>query len=495
MLALNERNLARLANGRVRLPAYVRRGLKRGIVHIGVGGFHRAHQAVYTDEVIAAGGREWGVLGAGILPQDARMRDALLPQDCLYSVLSKGRSGSEARVIGSLVEYCYGGASTAGVLEAMGAEDTRIISLTVTEEGYCYTPETRELDRNNSGVAHDLEIPGEPVTAVGCVTEALEQVRLRGATPPTILSCDNVPHNGDVLRRLVMELASSRRVELARFVERSVAFPNTMVDRITPITTNEHREELRREYGIDDAWPVVCEDFRQWIVEDRFTRGRPDWTIGGARFVADVVPYERMKIRLLNGAHMALSHLAYLAGHRDVDRAMADPDILAFVAGFIDEAMPTVGTVPGMDLGEYGKTLLERFANAAIRDQVLRLTMDSSKKIPNMLLLTLVDLLEAGGPAPHIAFANAAWIRFSSGTDEGGKQIPVEDRQAARLQEAAAQCAVDARPFLSLAGIFPERVAAHAAYAARVSGYLRDMRAHGVRRTLRRFIEDKGRKT
>ncbi len=491
MVKLSDGNLARLAGGKVVLPGYERRGLKRGIVHIGVGGFHRAHQAVYTDEALAAGAREWGIVGAGIQERDAAMRDALLSQDCLYTVLSKGSRGAEARVIGSMVEYRYGGQSTASVVDAMSGQDTRIISLTVTEDGYCYDSR-RELDRLNPGVVHDLAHPTRPVTVIGCIAEALDRVRRRRGAPPTIVSCDNLPHNGEMLRRLVLAFAAERDRDLARFVEADVLFPNTMVDRITPITRDEHREELARDYGVVDAWPVVCEDFRQWFVEDRFTRGRPDWTIGGASFVPSVIPYERMKIRLLNGAHMALSHMAYLAGYRDVDQAMADPQVRAFVVGFMEEATPTVGAVPGVDLAQYKATLVERFSNQAIRDQVYRLTMDSSNRIPNMLLLTLVDLLDAGQPAPHIAFSNAAWIRFATAVDESGAPIAVDDRQAERMREAAVRSVDDARPFLSLEGIFPERVARDQRYVDRVSGYLRDIRGNGVRAALGRFLRQQG---
>ena len=490
MIELNAANLTRL-DKRIRIPCYDRSRLVRGIVHLGVGGFHRAHQALYTDEVLSHGDQAWGIVGAGILKQDRRMRDVLMSQDCLYTVVAKGSAGIDVSVVGSIVEYRYGGDSTACVIDALCAVDTRIISLTVTEEGYCYEPDSRQLDMKHPGIVHDLGLPNRPVTIIGCLAEALDRVRRAGRTPPTVMSCDNVPHNGSVLRRLVLDFAAERDPDLAGFIEEQVLFPNTMVDRITPMTTDVQREELKREYGLADAWPVFCEDFRQWIIEDSFTRGRPDWSSVGVQFTSDVAPYERMKIRMLNGAHMALSHLAYLAGYRDVDRAMADPDILTFVDGFIREASPTVGSVPGMDLDDYRRSLLGRFANSAIHDQVFRLTMDSSRKIPNMLLPTLVDLLESGAPADHIAFANAAWIRFSTGTDETGASIPVDDQQAGRLREAALSCARDARPFLSLAGIFPGSIVADRGYLKKVSGYLEEIRRSGAKQALAQFISQR----
>jgi mannitol 2-dehydrogenase len=441
--------------------------------------------------VLSDGDASWGITGVGILERDGKMYEALKPQDYLYTLVAKGVSKTELRVVGSIIHYVYGAKEIGSVLKKMSDASTRIISLTVTEEGYCYNSETREIDMDHPGIIHDLKNPDSPITIIGCLAKTLSVMKTSQRTAPTILSCDNIPHNGEVLKKILVDFSHQYDPDLSRFIEEKVCFPCTMVDRITPMTTKENKLELETEYGLHDNWPVFCEEFRQWIIEDNFSLGAPDWTIGGAQFVSDVIPYENMKIRMLNGAHMALSHCAFLAGFKEVREAMGNRAFLQFVKGFLNEVIPTVGIVPGVDLNKYAESLIERFSNPALRDQIFRLTIDSSKKIPNMLHLSLQDLLEDGKKARHIAFANAAWIKFSEGSDESGGQIPIEDSQAERLKQAADECRSNAVPFLSLKGIFPRVAVEDHVYVRRVSLYLHEIRKYGVRKALDDFLNKK----
>ncbi|TVQ18608.1 MAG: mannitol dehydrogenase family protein [Spirochaetaceae bacterium] len=484
---LGDRRLAEL-DPRVHVPGYERKKATASICHIGVGGFHRAHQAACTDAVLASGDLAWAICGVGITPNDAAMESALVAQDLLYTLVARDRNTIDVRVIGSIVEYHLAAGSPAAVLSRLASPETRIITLTVTENAYCFRGDTGELDFDNPGIQADLRSPRAPTTVIGYLTEVLSTLRSERRQPPTILSCDNLPHNGSRLKRLVMSYARELDPSLATYVEQEVSFPCTMVDRITPATREEDTAFLRSEYGIVDTWPVFCETFCQWIIEDSFSRGRPDWSTFGARFVPDVVPYELMKIRLLNGTHSALSYMSYLLGHRDVDRAMADSDVLAFVRGYMNELRPTVGDVPGIDLDEYTATLVERFSNSAIRDQVSRLAIDGSRKIPNSVADPLREMLIAGLPTGHIAFAIAAWIRYLWGSDEAGEPIEIVDPYAERIRAVAARCRTDALPFLSLREIFPPEVAANARFVTMVSRYLERIAGKGTRQSLRDFL-------
>lgn len=490
-VSLSNASLARFG-GEFALPAYDRSRVKPAIVHFGVGGFHRAHQAVYTDEVLASGDLDWGIRGAGITAGDRRMQQALSPQDYLYSVVARDTEGEERRVVGSIVDYLLAIEDAEPLLSAMSDESTRIISMTITENGYCYRPENIELDLDNPAVADDLRLNGgggRPSTVYGYLRTTLSRVRERGGRPPTILSCDNLPQNGDRLRRLFLQFLDNVDRDLRAYVEQEVEFPNCMVDRITPITTDDQRRWLESEHGMTDRWPIFCERFRQWVIEDRFPAGRPDWSVAGATFVSDVVPFERMKIRLLNGSHSALGYVSYLLGHRRVDLAMADTDVAAFVRAYMDQIRPTVGTVPGIDLNDYEDSLLARFANPAIADQVLRLAQDGSKKIPNMILEPLSELTHGTGEFGFAAFALAAWIRFLEGSDESGEGIPIDDPQGEALQHAAlATRSGDVAAFFAARSLFPPELAGSETLKAAVAGHLAAIRTGGMRAALRSLL-------
>jgi len=487
---LGNDTVARLAP-EVAVPRYERKNVRPSIIHFGVGGFHRAHQAVYTDDVLAAGDLGWGIRGAGITAFDLRMNGALSPQNFLYTVVARDTEGEDVRVVGSIVDFLLGTDDPTTLVGAMSDESTRIISMTITENGYCYRPENVDLDFDNPGVKNDIAGGKQIKTIYGCLRAALTEIRKRGAQAPTILSCDNLPQNGDRLRKLFLQFLERVDPGLRGFVETGVEFPNCMVDRITPITTDDQRTQLSEQFGIIDEWPVYCERFRQWVIEDRFPKGRPDWSVAGATFVSDVVPFERMKIRLLNGSHSALGYVGYMMGFRRVDIAMADPDVRSFVRAYMDEITPTVGSVPGMDLEKYKDSLIERFSNPAISDQILRLAQDGSKKIPNMILEPVGEILAEHRATPFASFALASWIRFLEGTDEQNKEIPIDDPIASALRDAARLSSnADVTPFFALKSVFPPEIAASEALRKSVAACLSDMHRSGVRSAVRRLLKN-----
>jgi mannitol-1-phosphate/altronate dehydrogenase len=311
-------------NGRVQTPTYDRKRLLPSIVHLGVGGFHRAHQAVYLDDLAAMGG-EWGEHGVGLLPQDRRMAEALVPQQGLYTVLIRSADGDRARVIGSMIDYLFAPEQPEAVLGALAAASTHVVTMTITEGGYNVNETTGRFDAATEAVQADLAHPDSPATAFGYLAEALDRRRQAGIPAFTLLSCDNVQGNGHITQTALVSFARLRDDALANWIEQHVAFPNSMVDRITPQTTDVERELVAREFGIADRWPVVTEPFRQWIVEDVFSDGRPALEEVGVQMVGEVHPYETMKLRLLNASHSAMGYLGYVAGYRTADAVMADP--------------------------------------------------------------------------------------------------------------------------------------------------------------------------
>ncbi len=476
---------------RLPVPTYHRGLLVPRMLHIGVGGFHRAHFAAYTDELLSKGTSDWCIHGVGLTPGDERMAATMRAQDGLYTLIARGANDEEARVVGSITDYFHAPDGTAALCRRAAEHDYRVVSLTVTENGYHYTGDDRHLDVDHPAIARDLRSPDNPTTAVGVLVR-IAQLRLEaGRALPTFLSCDNIPHNGSTLRRIVLSYARAVDPDVAVELERSGRFPNSMVDRITPATTEADREYVTDRWGVADAWPVVCEDFRQWYVEDDFAEGRPDWSEVGAVFVSDVTPFEQMKIRLLNGSHSALAYLSYLMGFRNVDKAMADDEVRTFVRRYMTEIEPTVGVVPGVDLGEYQAQLVERFANPAVSDQVIRLTEDGSRKIPNMMLEPVGELSQAGAGYDHAAFAIAAWIRFLGGADDAGGEIEVRDPDAEKLTEAAQRCEDTVDPFIALASVFPERLRTDPIFVGSVERWFRTIRERGTRSALQQLLAER----
>ncbi len=437
-MRLSAANLDRLG-GNVERPAYDRAAVRVGIVHLGVGGFHRAHQAMYLDRLMNAGeALDFGICGVGILPGDRHMRDVMRDQDCLYSLVERAPDGStSARVIGSMVRYLYGPDGPEAVLDALTDPATRIVSLTVTEGGYCLDPVTSAFDPTNAAVQHDLHSDEAPHTAFAYLVEALARRRALGHAPFTVVSCDNLPGNGRIARGSVAGFAALRDRELAAWIRATVPFPNSMVDRITPATTDADREGFARQVGWRDEWPVFCEPFVQWVLEDQFADGRPPLGDAGVQLVEHAGPYEVLKLRLLNAGHQALGYLGYLAGHRFVHDAAADPLIAQFYLGYAEEVRPTLPAVEGVDVTAYRDELIARFANPYVGDSLERICAYSSDRIPKFVLPAVHENLASGRAVRFAATLVAAWARFCEGRDEQGAPIELVDPLADQLRERA----------------------------------------------------------
>jgi mannitol 2-dehydrogenase len=424
----------------VAVPGYDRAQVRVGIVHFGVGGFHRAHEAMYLDRLMNEGkALDWGICGVGVMPADQRMKTVMDAQNGLYTLVIKHADGSyEPRVIGSIIEYLYAPDDVEAVLEKMASPEVRIVSLTVTEGGYNFHHVTGEFNVDNPDVQHDLADGAVPKTSFGLVTEALARRKARGIAPFTVMSCDNIQGNGDVAKAMFTAYARRKNAGLGDWMISHVKFPNSMVDRITPVTTDADRDEVKQRFGIDDAWPVVCEPFTQWVLEDHFNQGRPSFEDVGVQIVDEVMPYELMKLRLLNASHQALTYFGYLAGYRYAHEVCQDPLFEAFLLGYmVEEGSPTLLPVPGVDLDLYRRTLIERFANPQIRDTLARLCAESSDRIPKWLVPVIRHQLEHGGEIRRSAAVVASWARYDEGTDERGEPIEIVDRLKDQLQAIA----------------------------------------------------------
>jgi mannitol 2-dehydrogenase len=450
MTSLTEKTLSEL-NPEVALPRYDRGDVTTGIVHIGVGNFHRSHQAMYIDTLMNGGAAlDWGIFGIGLQPSNVAMRDALAAQDNLYTLVLRHADGSwDARVIGSLTGYLFAPDDPEAAIEKMAAPATRIVSLTVTEGGYNLDAVTGEFNPADPAVQADLGPGAVPRTFFGLVTEALARRRARGLPAFTVLSCDNIQGNGHLSRRAFTAFARLRDPGLADWITREVRFPNCMVDRITPKTTDEDRAELSRRFGIEDRWPVLCEPFTQWVLEDDFADGRPPLEDAGVQIVPDVEPYELMKLRLLNASHQALCYPGHLVGYRFVHEVTTDPLFARFLLDYMTaEAIPTLRPVPGVDLSGYAHQLIERFSNPEVRDTVARLCSNGSDCIPKFLLPVIRAQLAAGGPVTRSAAVVASWARYAEGTDENGEPHELDDDLAVPLQAAARRQRQDPAAFL-----------------------------------------------
>jgi len=435
-LRLSNASLDRLP-GQIGRPKYDRSGIRPGIVHLGIGAFHRAHQAVVIDDLLAQGASDWGIVGASLRSSDTH--DALAPQDCLYTVAIRSGAGAAHRVIGSVLETVVARANPVQLIARMAEPATRIVSLTITEKGYCHTPQTGELDEQHPDIVHDLTNPEASRSAAGFLVAALSRRREAGVVPFTVLSCDNLSANGRAVRRIVTQFASLRSRELGKWIEDEVAFPSTMVDRIVPETTDADRAAVASALGMTDAWPVITEPFTQWIVEDNFAAGRPDFAAAGVQLVADVTPFEHMKLRLLNASHSALAYLGYLAGYETIAAAMANDRFAAFARQVMEDAAPTLAMPAGTDLAAYIASLLRRFANPALHHRTWQIAMDGSQKLPQRLLGTMQDRLRRGMPIDAHALAVAGWMRYVTACDEQGRAIDVRDPMAVELAALAKQ--------------------------------------------------------
>ncbi len=478
-------------------PRYDRAAVRPGIVHLGVGGFHRSHQALYVDRLLESGqATEWGICGVGVLPGDRRMAAVMAAQDCLYTLVVKHPDGFlDARVVGSVVEYLFAPDDPEAVVERMAAETTRIVSLTITEGGYNTSAATGEFDAEAPDVVADLRPGAAPRTSFGLVAEALARRRARSLPPFAVVSCDNIPHNGDLARRSFAAFAALRDPELGEWMAAEVAFPNSMVDRITPVTTDADRAELVHRFGVDDAWPVVCEPWTQWVLEDAFPGGRPPLEDVGVQLVADVAPYELMKLRLLNAGHQVLAHLGRLAGLEYVHEACQDPLFREFLRGYLDEeATPTLAPVPGIDLRRYKADLVGRFANPQVRDTLDRIRENASDRVPQFLLPVLRDNLTRGGEIRRSAAVLAGWARAAEGADDAGLPLALVDPRATELGARADRQAAEPLAFLADPDVFGD-LASDERFAAAYREALTSLRTRGARATVQRLVDPPRRRT
>ena len=490
MTELNARTLADLGRA-VPVPGYDRSQVRTGIVHFGVGGFHRAHQAMYVDRLMNDGkALDWGICGVGTMPPDQRMRDVLQAQDGLYTLVVKHPDGTlEPRVIGSITDCLYVPDDPEAVLARMTDPATRIVSLTITEGGYHVNQVTGLFDPDNPGIQHDLGAGAVPESAFGLVVEGLARRRAAGVPAYTVMSCDNIPGNGDVARRMLTSYARLKDPELADWILTEVRFPNSMVDRITPVTAAADREALALLFGVEDAWPVVCEPFTQWVLQDEFGGERPPFEDVGVQLVSDVEPYELMKLRLLNASHQALAYLGYLAGYRYAHEVCVDPLFVKFLLGYMDdEGTPTLQPVPGVDLASYKQQLIERFANPEVRDTLARLCAESSDRIPKWLLPVVREQLAAGRGIEHATLVVAAWARYAEGVDEQGQPIEVVDRLRDVLMARAKRNRDDPLVFVSDPDLFGD-LASEPRFVSAYTAALSSLHTRGARETIKALVE------
>ncbi|WP_425100896.1 mannitol dehydrogenase family protein [Tropicibacter sp. S64] len=464
----------------VQRPGYERNAHGPGIVHIGLGAFHKAHQAVYTDDALAAAGGDWRIIGVSLRSLEPTAE--LAPQKGLYTVIEHSAAGSTARVIGSLAAALCLRTDRQQVLDALTAPTTRIVTITVTEKGYGLDRTTGGIDKSHPAIAADLAAPDNPQGLAGLLVWALGQRRARGIPPFTVLSCDNLPENGALTRSLLVDFARHAAPDLAPYIAAEVAFPSAMVDRITPARGEETLALAEAMIGRRDEAAVEAEAFRQWVIEDNFPTGRPAWEAGGAILTSQVRPYEEMKLRMLNGSHSMLAYTGFLAGHRYVRDVMADPALAALVQRHLRAAAGTLAPLPGVDFAVYAEDLAERFRNPHLGHEAYQIAMDGSEKMPQRIFGAAVDALEQGQPLAPFAFATAAWIRYTLGRTDAGEAYALRDPREALLRgpKDEAPGATVAR-VLALPGLCPQPLLNTPAWREAVTRDLRVMLEDGMR--------------
>ncbi|WP_409332573.1 mannitol dehydrogenase family protein [Trujillonella humicola] len=459
------------------VPTYDRAALTPAVVHLSVGGFHRSHQLTYFDDLAQLGiSTGWGVVGVGL--RHRSMHEALAPQDHLYTVVERSPDGERARVVGVMIDYHFAPDDPDAVLDRLTDPRTRMVTMTITTAGYPLDPHTGEFDDSAPDLHSDLADPTRPCTTFGYLVEALDRRRRAGTAPFTVVSCDNMHRNGDATRAAVVGLARRRDEVLARWITDRVGFPSSMVDRITPQTTDAERAAVASRYGVEDRWPVITEPFSQWFIEDDFRDGRPPLDRVGVRFVPDVAPYELMKTRLLNASHSALGYLGTLAGYARIDDLMGDDVFAAYAARLMDaEVTPLLPRPEGVDLDEYKAVLLQRFANPAIGDRLHRLCRRGSTKMAHHLLPSVRESLARGVRPPLLTLAVAGWIRWLQLHDA------VEDDRGEELRALARAGGADPRPLLAVRPVFGD-LGDDAAFVADLAAALRGLVRDGVRPTV-----------
>jgi fructuronate reductase len=486
---MNRLSLSRLASlsPSIKQFSYDRKTLKPGIVHLGIGAFHRAHQAAYTEQVLNSEGGEWGIIGVSLRSPDVNQQ--MMPQDNLYTLIERHGESTQTSIIGAVIKTLVAPAEPAAVIEAMSLESVAVISLTVTEKGYCHHPSTGELNFSHPDIEHDLVHLDKPKSAIGFIVASLAQRKERNFPAPTIMSCDNLPNNGQLLRHMVLAFAERHSPSLYQWISECVAFPSTMVDRIVPATTQEERDMLARTFGYDDHALVVGEQFSQWVIEDWFSNRRPAWENHGAIFTSDVHAFETMKLRLLNGAHSIMAYTGYLSGLHYINDVMEQPAFVNMIKQYMSqEAGPLVDVPAPFSLSEYQQQLLMRFENPSLKHRTWQIAMDGSQKLPQRLLGTLATHLKANGPIETVTLGIAAWIRYVSATDETGQPIDVKDPHAQTLRELYQRNASSerelARAFLSFETVFGTDLQHNERAIDAIAQWLSHFAEKGVKQTI-----------
>jgi mannitol 2-dehydrogenase len=480
-IPLRNFTLARVPDSVVR-PRYDRRQMRPRLVHIGVGGFNRSHLAVYLDDLLSgAASDHWGEFGIGLLAHDKQINKALASQDHLYGVLELDSDREEYRVVGSLVGHLYAPECTGAVLDRLSAPECSIVSLTVTEGGYFTEDASGRFLADHPDIQHDLEHPDSPRTWLGYVAEGALRRMEHGRKPFTLLSCDNLQSNGATARRALLAYADGRSAELRRWIESNITFPNSMVDRITPKTTEEDRDHIAQKFGVADQSPVVCESFRQWVLEEDFAAGRPAWELVGAQMTADVAPYENTKMRLLNGGHSAIGYAADLMGLNYISEAASDPLLRGLLIQFMAEVRQTLTSLPGIDLNSYSATIVRRFSNPSIRDQVSRICSNGCVKIAKFIVPSLKDLMMEGIQPRVIPVVLAAWLHYVAIRDGSAS---IEDPSIETLRPFLAAGGCDAQRALCVRSLFGDVAVTHPQIMSAVQHHLDEFRNRDARATI-----------
>lgn len=479
----------------VQVPTYDRKVIKEGIVHIGVGGFHRAHLAVYIDQLLQKHDqRDWAICGVGLRSNDAAMRDVLNSQDHLYTVIERSGKGSSAKVVGSINNFLFAPDDREAVIAKLAHPDTHIVSLTITESGYYYNENTHELHTEHPDIQHDLDAANEnsPISTFGFLYAALARRHQQGLKPFTVLSCDNMQHNGSITRNMLQSFARLRSEELAKWIAEEGAFPNSMVDRITPSTSQTDIKSLAEHFGVEDAWPVVTEPFMQWVVEDKFCNGRPPFEKVGVQVVKDVhdvEQFEKHKLRLLNASHSAMAYGGQLAGFKYVHEVMEHPIYSKFVWQMMqEEVKPLLPIIPDVDIDQYCKTLIERFSNPTIMDQIPRIALNASGKIPQFIMPSIAEQIWVSGPFRRLCFVAACWFRYLHGVDDAGNQFEVDDPMREQLQSLAKEGGNDPRKLLSLKMLFGDDLRGDKRFLDEVSNAMELIAKDGVMKTIPKYV-------
>jgi len=489
-MKLNTSNLSKISSlPKIITPNYDRSQVQQGIVHIGVGGFHRAHLALYIEKLLNLGAsQDWGICGVGLLAQDSAMQQTLIEQDFLYTLVELQESDdTDTQIIGSIGDFILADKEENRLIDKLISDETKIVSLTITEGGYCIDDSTGQFDPSIAQIQQDLNNPEQPTTIFGYLTLALKKRKEAGKKAFTVMSCDNLPHNGDITKKVLLSFSRLIDVQLSEWIAENVSFPNSMVDRITPATSADHKNYLLEKTGIEDNWPVVCEPFTQWVVEDNFCNGRPEFEQVGVQFTDNVAAFEAMKIGLLNGSHLMLACTGILLGYEFAHQTMQDSYLRRYVRQFMDnDVTPRLDEISGVDFEEYKNTLIFRFANVEICDQLLRIASDSSSKYPKFIMPTLQWLIEHNKPLDRIALMTAAWIKCTTGALNNEAAIPdiVDPKHDVLVDAISEDSQKVVANFLAIEEIFGSQIAENQQFIQLVKLKLEQIETLGMKEAL-----------